>query len=195
MMMSPVDREKALFLPSPPQLFAGCPRRRRRARRRVREKAPQKGTIDMPFELSLPVLWLILLVIFGVVEGATAGLASIWFALGALAALITAMLDGPLWLQILLFLVVSFVTLLIIRPLARKYLTPRNEATNADRVIGAEGVVTLPIDNLKGEGQVNIAGQIWSARSSQPDGVIPAGQEVKVLQIQGVKVIVEPAQT
>ena len=146
----------------------------------------------MPFELSLPILWLILLVIFGVVEGATAGLASIWFALGALAALITAMLDGPLWLQILLFLVVSFVTLLIIRPLARKYLTPRNEATNADRVIGAEGVVTLPIDNLKGEGQVNIAGQIWSARADT-DQVIPAGTLVRIMRIEGVKVFVTPA--
>jgi len=144
--------------------------------------------IDIP----MPIFWLIALVVFGLIEGATAGLASIWFAVGALGALVAALADAPFLVQIILFLALSFATLLIVRPLARKYLTPRKVATNADRVIGAEGIVTRAIDNVKGEGQVNIAGQFWTARAEY-DCPIPADTLVRILRIEGVKVFVVPA--
>ena len=96
-------------------------------------------------------------------------------------------------MQVILFLAVSFVTLLLVRPLAQRYINDRKEPTNADRVIGQEAVVTQTIDNLKGEGQVSISGAVWTARS-QEEAPIPAGSRVRVLRIEGVKVIVSPAQ-
>ena len=86
----------------------------------------------------------------------------------------------------------SAISMALLRPIAQKLLKPNYSATNADRVIGTTGLVTEEIDNIAGKGLVNLSGQVWSARSSQTDGVIPAGQEVRVLKIQGVKVIVEP---
>lgn len=146
----------------------------------------------IPYDIPWPVFWLVALIVFGIVEGATAGLASIWFAVGALAALVSALLGAPLWVQIVLFLAVSLATLLMVRPVAQKYLNPKKEATNADRVIGAEGIVTQTIDNVKGGGQVNIAGQTWTARADD-HSVIPEGTLVFILRIEGVKVYVTPA--
>lgn len=136
------------------------------------------------------IVWLILLLAFAALEGITVGLTSIWFAAGALAALIAALLHGPLWLQIALFLVVSILCLLAVRPLARKYVNTQVQPTNADRVIGAEARVTEDIDNIQGKGAVSIGGIIWTARSDS-DEVIPAGSLVRVLRIEGVKVFVE----
>ena len=96
------------------------------------------------------------------------------------------------WPQFIVFVVLSAISMALIRPIAKKILAPHYAPTNADRVVGTTGLVTEEIDNIEGKGQVNLSGQVWSARSSQTDGVIPAGREVKVLQIQGVKVIVEP---
>ena len=133
--------------------------------------------IPIPFT----VLWLIALIVFAVGEAITVGLTSVWFAVGALGALIAAGFGAALWLQVVVFLA---------RPLAKKFLTPRYQATNADRVIGATALVTEEIDNLKGSGLVNISGQVWTARSAH-DVVIQPGREVKVLRIEGVKVFVE----
>ena len=142
--------------------------------------------IPIPFT----VLWLIALIVFAVGEAITVGLTSVWFAVGALGALIAAGFGAALWLQVVVFLALSGVTLLLVRPLAKKFLTPRYQATNADRVIGATALVTEEIDNLKGSGLVNISGQVWPARSAH-DVVIQPGREVKVLRIEGVKVFVE----
>ena len=142
--------------------------------------------IPIPFT----VLWLIALIVFAVGEAITVGLTSVWFAVGALGALIAAGFGAALWLQVVVFLALSGVTLLLVRPLAKKFLTPRYQATNADRVIGATALVTEEIDNLQGRGLVNISGQVWTARSA-PDVVIQPGREVKVLRIEGVKVFVE----
>lgn len=137
----------------------------------------------------MSVLWLIALVLFSVAEAVTVGLTSIWFAAGALAALIVAGLGGLLWLQVAVFLTVSFLALVLIRPLAQKYFTPKRQATNADRVVGARAVVTREIDNLKAQGLVSVSGVVWTARSE--DGqVIPEGATVRVLRIEGVKVFV-----
>lgn len=138
-----------------------------------------------------PIIWLLVLIAFAVGEALTVGLTSIWFAVGALGALITAGLGFGFWPQIIVFLLLSGVTLALVRPLAKKVLKPGYSATNADRVIGAVGLVTEEVDNMAGKGLVNLSGQVWSARA-QDEQNIPAGQEVRVLRIQGVKVIVEP---
>ncbi len=139
----------------------------------------------------MTIIWLALLIIFAVVEALTLGLASIWFCVGSLAALITAACHGPLWLQIVLFLVVSGVCMLLVRPLARKYFTPKLTRTNADRVIGTEGVVTETVDNLAATGQVKVGGNTWTARS-ETDTVLEKGSRVRVLRIEGVKLFVAP---
>ena len=125
--------------------------------------------------------WLIALIVLLVGEAITIGLTFVWFAVGAL---------GALWLQVVIFLALSGVTLALARPVFARFLKTSHAATNADRVIGQTAVVTEQIDNLSGTGQVNVAGQIWSARSAH-DVVIPRETEVRVLKISGVKVLVE----
>lgn len=139
----------------------------------------------------LMIMWLVLLIVFAASEAVTVGLTSIWFAAGALFALIAALLGGPLWVQITLFLAVSLLCLAAVRPLAKKHLNDKVEPTNADRVIGAQAQVTEDIDNVHGKGAVVVRGMTWSARS-QDGGPISAGTMVRVLRIEGVKVFVEP---
>ena len=149
----------------------------------------------MPFSLDagslMQILWLVLLIIFASSEAVPVGLTSIWFAAGALVALLAALLGGPMWVQITLFLAVSLLCLAAVRPLAKRHLNNKVERTNADRVIGAEAQVTEDIDNIHGKGAVVIRGMAWSARS-QDGGPIAAGTLVRVLRIEGVKVFVEP---
>ena len=142
-------------------------------------------------EAIMQIIWLVLLIVFAASEAATVGLTSIWFAAGALIALIAALLGGPVWVQITLFLAVSLLCLAAARPLAKKHLNSRVEHTNADRVLGAQAQVTEDIDNIHGKGAVIIRGMTWSARS-EDGGPISAGTMVKVLRIEGVKVFVEP---
>lgn len=141
--------------------------------------------------MSMTIFWLIAFIIFVVGEAVTVGLIAIWFAIGALGAMLTAALGGGLWLQIVIFLILSAVSLMLFKPLSRKWMTNHKAArTNADRVIGESALVTEEIDNTRATGQVQVDGQIWTARSAH-DVVIPAGSQVKVLTIQGVKVMVE----
>ena len=142
--------------------------------------------------MSMSLFWLIAMVLFGVLEAVTGGLTSIWFALGALGALAAAAASAPVIVQIVVFLGVSFLTLLLVRPLAQRFVNDRKVATNADRVIGREAVVTEDIDNIQGKGRVSISGADWTART-EDDRPIPAGSKVQVLRIEGVKVIVAPA--
>ena len=136
--------------------------------------------------------WLAALILFGVVEAATAGIVSIWFAIGALCALIASALHAALWLQITVFLVTSALSLLLLRrAVSSKLLT--TTPTNTDMLIGDIGVVITEIDNLKETGEVKIQGKVWSARSKNGE-VIPFGSTVKILSIQGVKLIVELSQ-
>lgn len=139
------------------------------------------------------ICWLVALVVLAVLEAATVTLVSLWFALGALAALITSFFVSNIWIQFAVFLVVSLVTLLVIRPLTRRYVTPAQVATNADRAVGAEGVVTQAIDNRSAQGQVTVGGSVWTARSD-PEALIPEGTVIRVLRIEGVKLIVTPAE-
>ena len=141
-------------------------------------------------QMIMEIVWLVLLIVFVIGEAATVGLTSIWFAAGSLLALVCALLGGPEWLQITLFIVISALCLLAIRPIAQRYFNTKVQPTNADRAIGAAVRVTEEIDNLRGQGAVVIGGMTWTARSSE-DIVIPAGSTVRVLRIEGVKVFVE----
>ena len=136
------------------------------------------------------IIWAAALIVFVIVEAVTIGLASIWFALGALAAFICAWVGGKLWLQIVWFLLVSVATLLLTRPLAKRYIDTKIQPTNADRVIGMVGIVQETIDNLAGTGLVHIGGKVWTARSAKGD-IIEAGETVLADAIEGVKLIVE----
>ena len=144
--------------------------------------------------LSGPVLlWIAALVVFLVVEAVSVGLVSIWFAAGALAALICALLRGPVWLQVLWFVVVSAATLVATRPLVKKFVGNRSVATNADRNIGRTVLVTERIDDLASTGAVKLDGVTWTARSLGGE-IIEAGRTVIVRDIQGVKLIVSPSE-
>jgi len=142
-------------------------------------------------ELTTNIIWGALIVIFLVIEGATAGLASIWFAIGAAAGLVVSLCHGPLWLQVLLFAVVSAAALWLTRPLVKKYINGRTEATNADRIIGMTGYVTEAVDNLTAVGTVRVDGKVWTARSLNGEA-IPEGTPVRAEKIEGVKLMVVP---
>lgn len=137
-------------------------------------------------------IWLILLVGFLAVEAACPiHLVSIWFAVGALIATVVSLLNGPVWLQIVLFLAVSGGLLALLWPMVRKYLNPDLTRTNVDSIIGSEGYITTAVDNVAATGQVKLGGMEWTARSTSGDP-IPAGALVKVDRVEGVKVFVTP---
>ncbi len=142
---------------------------------------------------NMSIVWVAVMLIFLIVEAATAGLTCIWFAIGALAALIAALFGAPLWLQIIWFFVISFVTLYFTRPLVKKYVNSKSQPTNADMVIGKEALVTEAIDNVEGVGAVAVGGKVWTARSADGQPV-ETGSIVTVLRIEGVKLIVSAEQ-
>lgn len=135
--------------------------------------------------------WLALLVILLVIELITLGLTTIWFAGGALAAFLVSLIGGNLGVQIAVFAVVSVALLVFTRPWAVKYVNQSRVKTNADSLIGRIAVVTEEISNLAGSGQTQVAGQFWTARAKEDAEVIPAGAKVRILEIRGVKLIVE----
>ncbi len=141
-------------------------------------------------EMILKFTWLALLIVFTVMEALTVGLASIWFAAGALCALICTLVGLNVWVQVAVFLVVSALCMMAVRPLIQKHLNSNVEPTNADRIIGTEAIVIEDIHNLQGKGAITIGGLTWSARS-EDDTPIPAGTLVRILRIEGVKVYVE----
>jgi membrane protein implicated in regulation of membrane protease activity len=134
-------------------------------------------------------IWLGLMVLFIVIEANTVSLVSLWFSLGSLAAVISALLGAEPWLQILLFFAVAAVTLACLRPVMKKYIKPKIVPTNVDAIVGATGYVTEDIDNLDARGQVKLGGMPWTARSSngQP---LTTGTLVQVDRIEGVKAFV-----
>ena len=135
--------------------------------------------------------WLGLMVLFLILETNTVSMTTLWFGIGALAAMIASTLGGELWLQITLFLAVSAVLLALLRPMAKRYFTPRITKTNVDAIIGATGRVTVAIDNADGQGQVKLNGMVWTARSASGDP-IPEGTQITVCRLEGVKVFVVP---
>lgn len=141
--------------------------------------------------MTWKIVWLVLMLVFLIAEGATAAMVSLWFVLGSLAALITSLLGGEVWLQFVVFFLVSAVSLALLRPLTRKFVNPRITSTNVNALPGTKGLVSEAIDNVRGQGQVKLSGVVWTARSSdgQP---IPEGALVRVDRIEGVKAFVSP---
>lgn len=136
-------------------------------------------------------VWLVLLILFLMAEGATVALVSLWFAAGALAAIIAALLGASVGLQLALFLVVSVALLAMLRPVLKKYVNPKIQRTNVAALVGQECTVIEAIDNLAATGRVKMGGMTWSARSIGEEN-IPAGTVVKIEAVQGVKLLVSP---
>ena len=137
------------------------------------------------------IYWLILLVVLLFIEVITLGLTTIWFAAGALAAFFVSIFFSNLLVQILVFCVVSFVLLFFTRPIAMKYFEQNRTKTNYESLIGKAGRVIERIDNIEQTGQVNLNGQIWTARSTNDEVTLDKGVIVTVKNISGVKLIVE----
>ena len=139
-------------------------------------------------------VWLVLLIVFIVIELITMGLTTIWFAGGALLAATAAALHAPLVIQVALFLIVSILLLFFTRPIAVRYFNKDRIKTNVESMVGRQAIVISEIDNLEGIGQVTVAGQEWTARSMDENQKIAVGTVVLVRAISGVKLIVEPRQ-
>ena len=136
-------------------------------------------------------VWLGLVILFLIAEGATVSLVSLWFAAGAVVAMFAALLGAGAWLQTGLFLVVSGALLLMLRPIVRRYLVPKITPTNVDSLVGSTGLVTEAIDNVTASGQVKLGAMEWTARSTTGEN-IPQGTLIRVDRIEGVKVCVTP---
>lgn len=139
------------------------------------------------------IFWLIAMIVFILAEAATVTLVSIWFAAGALAAIVVALLGGGVIAQVTVFLVVAIVMLACLRSVVRRHFTPHLIRTNVDSVVGSIGVVTTPVNNVAALGRVTIAGMEWSARSTT-GAPLPEGAQVRVDRIEGVKVFVSLAE-
>lgn len=136
------------------------------------------------------IIWIVLIIIFAVVEIITVGLTSIWFAGGAVAALLGYAVGlNEIW-QFLIFLAVSLILLFFTRPWALKYLKPHLVKTNYEEVIGKNVCLTETIDNVKGTGTAVLKGQEWTARAYDEGRIFEAGMIVKVKEIRGVTMYV-----
>lgn len=141
-------------------------------------------------DFAMLIFWVVLLILLIVVEAVTAQMVTIWFAAGALGAIVAERLGAQMWLQWVIFIAVSAVALVLTRPLAKKLTKTNAQPTNADRCIGKIAVVTETINNIGAKGQVNVDGAIWTARSSD-NSVIEKDEKVTVEKIDGVKLIVK----
>lgn len=151
----------------------------------------REGVSEMEWITNPVVIWLVILVLLVVIEIFTLGLTTIWFAGGALVAIVVAAIGGPVWLQVLLAVIVSAVLLFSTRPIAMKYFNRDRERTNAESLVGRQAIVISEINNLQGIGQVTINGMEWTARTIQDGLTIQTGEVVVIRGINGVKLLVE----
>ena len=138
----------------------------------------------------LDIFWLVLMILMLVFELATVGLTTIWVAGGSLAALIVSLLNGPLWLQIVIFLAVTFLLLWFTRPLAVKYLNSKKMATNYEATKGKEVLVLERVDNIAETGKVRLDGMEWTARSVENDITFEVNEKAFVKDVSGVKLMI-----
>ncbi len=136
-------------------------------------------------------IWLILIILFIVGELVSVGLTSIWFAVGALVALISAFFGAPFILQIILFIAVSLIALAATRPLANKFINRKVQSTNAQSLIGQEIRIKEQVSNIDETGMAVVQGQEWTVRSADDSVVIAPGELARIKSISGVKLIVE----
>ena len=144
----------------------------------------------MLFGINTLYIWLAVIVLCVVIEALTLDLSAIWFAVGGVAALVAASLSLEVVTQLIIFVLFSAVLLVLMRPFCRRFLKTKKEPTNADRIIGETAYVTEQIDNIRETGAVKVLGAEWSART-RDDSIIPSGAKVKVVEIRGVKAVVE----
>ena len=135
-------------------------------------------------------VWLVIAVVLGIFEAATVALVSIWFAIGAVAAMVPAYFNAPFWVQILVFILVSALCFVFTRPFFKKIIRVNKQPTNVDRLVGQEGVATDDIENIECRGKVFISGLTWSARSETGE-LIPQGAVVTVKKIEGATLVVD----
>ncbi len=140
--------------------------------------------------VEMMIVWLVVLIVAIAIELGTLGLTSIWFAGGALLAVVAAAFSFPVWLQGLIFLVVSLLLMVFTRPVAVKYFNKDRVRTNVESMVGRQAIVISEIDNLQGIGQVTVGGQEWSARSEDDKLHMEVGTVVVVVAVSGVKLIV-----
>ena len=136
-------------------------------------------------------VWVAVIIIGVAIEAFTLDLSAIWFAVGAVVALIAASIGLEVPAQLVIFVLFSAALLLLVRPFCRKFLHTKKEPTNADRIIGEPAIVVQDIDNLREVGEIRVFSQLWTARSSDDAVTIPKGSTVRVVAIRGVKAIVE----
>lgn len=139
--------------------------------------------------MNMILFWTAMAIVFGLIEALTAGLVSLWFIAGSVVAAIAAALGWHWGVQTGIFLVVSILVLVLLRPMFAKHLNPKIQPTNADALIGKTALVTLAIDNVQGVGQVKVGGAIWSAVSAD-DRMIEADETVVIQEIRGVRLVV-----
>lgn len=142
-------------------------------------------------QISLTIVWLILAIVLAIVELATLGLVTIWFAIGAVVACLASYFGADMVAQLVLFVVVSGVILLVVRPMAEKHVNKMVKKTNIDALTGRKLVVKDEIDNLRGTGKVDIDGSTWLASSDIDAVTIGKGEEVEVIKVVGARVIVK----
>ena len=135
------------------------------------------------------ILWLVVFILMVIIEILTVGLATIWFAGGAVISFVLALFGATFTVQVVVFLIVSFLLLFLTRPIAMKYLNLKRTKTNVDELAGKRAVVTQEINNIKGQGQIILNGIEWTARS-EDDEIIPVNTEIEVVEIKGVKAFV-----
>lgn len=136
------------------------------------------------------VWWLMIAIVFGVIEILTLNLVTIWFIIGALFAMFFSLLGLPILCQVIVFIIASSVLMILTKPIIKNFLKLKPERTNADKVLGEKGLVIEEIDFMKGTGQVKINGQIWTAISVNKRK-IDINEIVEVQEISGVKLIVK----
>lgn len=136
-------------------------------------------------------IWIIVIIVAGIVEAASMNLISIWFIPSGFITMLLSFTGMPLWAQILIFILLSTLSLIFIYPWAKNKLKLGKTKTNYEAVIGKIGIVIMDIDNMKAVGQVKVDGQVWTARTAIDDVLIKEGEEVRVLEVKGVKLIVE----
>ena len=141
--------------------------------------------------LGCEIFWLGAFGVLLLIEILTLGLTTIWFAVGALAAFLLALVQVPLMIQIVVFIVVSVVMLVFTRPIMTKYLNKKTTKTNAESLVGRKARVLIPINNLKSEGQVMVNGMEWTARSTKDEVTFQKDEMVRIAGISDVKLIVE----
>ncbi len=139
---------------------------------------------------NMLIMWIVLAIVFAVIEAATAQIVTLWFAVGSAGAIIANVLGASSTVQLVVFVFLSLLTLALARPYFKKFIKTKVQPTNSDMCIGQEAVVTEEINNLLGKGQAKIRGVIWTARSAD-ESVIPKDSIVIIKAIEGVKLIVE----